>query len=397
MSSRAGNSVIELDLVRGLAIALMVINHAGYRLLDAAGAQGGAAAPVVFAGSFAPVIFFFATGFGVALARAGAVGWSGFGSVLLKAALLLLADQFLFWKQGAAGGLDFLGFIALSTVAITALSTLRRATWWGFALLLAVLALRFVVGPLARSQLQGEPVLAWIVGAPGVPGISYPLSPWMAYPLMGFIAARLYVGSEVSRNAPRLASVLTAAAITGLLAAWGLGRAGMGFFRWGTMNFGYFVLSLGVLSLVLALAVALVPRWPTITRALSIRGVASLAAVPVHYGFIALAAAALAGPLSAAQYLMAALALVAASMASSKLFALGVERLVKAAPHPSAVAAPLGVAVLAAIAAVWWPGSGGVYALPVCIAAQLAIAALLAVRNRKKIPAHASAAQPVVS
>src|SRR5206468_1315048 len=201
MSERSLKSVEELDLLRGLAIVLMIVNHSGYRFADLQAASRDPLAAVVFLGSFAPVIFFFTTGFGVALARSGPLEWSSFASVLGKAALLLLADHFMFWREGSTGILDFLGFIALSTVLVPAVSASKRSHTWSISLIIAILCLRFAVGPLARHHLDGNSiVLAWLLGATSVPGVSYPLSPWMVYPLLGFLAGRSYVAHAALRN-----------------------------------------------------------------------------------------------------------------------------------------------------------------------------------------------------
>ena len=52
----------ELDLMRGLAAALMVLNHVAVG--SASGVNSRTAAALAFAGSFAPVVFFFLTGLG---------------------------------------------------------------------------------------------------------------------------------------------------------------------------------------------------------------------------------------------------------------------------------------------------------------------------------------------
>src|SRR5262245_13577914 len=118
-------SVPELDLLRGLAIVLMIVNHAGVRLLDPAWLDGGGVGALVFLGGFAPVVFFFTTGFGVGLARRTPDRAALIGT-LAKSGLLLLADQFMAWRAGMAWGLDFLGFIAIATVLVTAVALARR-------------------------------------------------------------------------------------------------------------------------------------------------------------------------------------------------------------------------------------------------------------------------------
>ena len=63
---------LELDVLRGVAASLMIVNHAGIRLLSPADTIESASAVAVFVGGFAPVVFFFVTGFGAALARGSA-------------------------------------------------------------------------------------------------------------------------------------------------------------------------------------------------------------------------------------------------------------------------------------------------------------------------------------
>ena len=59
--------VPELDVLRGIAAVLMILNHAGFRLLSGVDASSSISGAAVFLGGFAPVVFFFATGFGIAL------------------------------------------------------------------------------------------------------------------------------------------------------------------------------------------------------------------------------------------------------------------------------------------------------------------------------------------
>ncbi len=54
----------ELDILRGLAAILMIINHVGYKTLAPNLTEGGLSGTLVFIGSFAPVLFFFVTGVG---------------------------------------------------------------------------------------------------------------------------------------------------------------------------------------------------------------------------------------------------------------------------------------------------------------------------------------------
>ena len=106
----------ELDVLRGMAAVLMIVNHAGYRLLSPQDALNSWVSPGVFLGSFAPAVFFFATGFGIGLSRSvlpARLDWTG---LAWKAALLTVADQFFYWSKGVRLGLDFFSFIAIATV-----------------------------------------------------------------------------------------------------------------------------------------------------------------------------------------------------------------------------------------------------------------------------------------
>src|ERR1700686_2573328 len=118
MSDRGRMYCWQLDLLRGMAIVLMIVNHSGVRLLDSEQQQHGFLWALLFLGSFAPVVFFFTTGFGIGI-RKRAVTVAEFGSILLKAGLLILADQLMFWEEAIPLGLDFLGFIAFSSVVVT--------------------------------------------------------------------------------------------------------------------------------------------------------------------------------------------------------------------------------------------------------------------------------------
>jgi uncharacterized membrane protein len=57
----------ELDILRGLAAFLMIVNHAGYQTLAPTQINGLFASSLLFIRSFAPVLFFFVTGVGYGL------------------------------------------------------------------------------------------------------------------------------------------------------------------------------------------------------------------------------------------------------------------------------------------------------------------------------------------
>src|SRR3954468_10894469 len=114
--ARPDQNVSEtIDIARGLAAVAMIVNHAGVALLDPGESTAGPFAALLFAGGFAPAIFFFLTGYGSGLQPPGKAEWM---SLARKVALLCLADQLLIRFTGRTGGLDFFGFIAISTLVV---------------------------------------------------------------------------------------------------------------------------------------------------------------------------------------------------------------------------------------------------------------------------------------
>ena len=117
---------LELDVLRGFAAILMVVNHAGLQWLSPHDAEASLSGALVFLGSLAPVVFFFVTGFGNALSAAGRPRPAPLRPLLVRAGLLVVADQFFAWTQGTAWVLDFFTFIALTAVIVGLLSRLER-------------------------------------------------------------------------------------------------------------------------------------------------------------------------------------------------------------------------------------------------------------------------------
>lgn len=369
---------------------MMVVNHAGNHLLDVHFQTGSPMAVLVFIGSFAPVVFFFATGFGVAISSSGAPNMF---SVVQKAALLFVADQFFFWRLGYGFGLDFLGFIALASVLSSWLMTRPRRFALACLAITVIAALRFGLGPrLATISLGawGD----WLIGVRAVPNISYPFAPWMALPMFGLAVGLRYpfrVASEASARRWRQGSLVVAAVLFCLSA--GAAAVGASFFRWGSMGWGFFVLSFAVIALVGWLSMVIARSWPRIAGWLSIRGVASFAVVPVHYAAIDLAEAVIGNRLTQGEFIVAAVVLVVVSFVLSKLFSTAVQRLV-ASGH-AAVAIGLACIALACglalyAAALDQPGAR----MALMVVGQLAIAGLLGFRAIKRVGRSVKPALP---
>lgn len=303
----------ELDRLRGLAAVLMVLSHAGVALLSADRRDVTPFPMLLFAGSFAPVVFYFVTGLGAGI-QSGRARLRSWADALIKAAILIAADLLMQWSIGRRWGLDFLGFIGLSVLAIEAVRRTRFPVAWCLAGCIALTLLRFVVGPrlpLDPAQSFGQAVLNWIVGFRVTPGVSYPLSPWMVYPLAGFALGAQIAGRRNWIEARRglvIFALLAVAAAIGLVAMTLAGR-GWSMFRWGTVGLGFFVASFGVLAACCAVACT----GPA--SLVSLRGVASLAFVPIHYALIQIAVARVGAISELAAYLAIVIAITALGLA----------------------------------------------------------------------------------
>jgi uncharacterized membrane protein len=280
-SPSAADRVAELDLLRGLAALLMVFNHVGYAVLNRQAAQEGLSGAIVFLGSMAPVVFFFATGFGAGLAvRPGS--WR---SLADKVLLLVLADQFLGWTLGRPLGLDFFGFIAVSMVAARLVLTTPHPVTVAALAIAAVPLLRYGFGQTGVEPADGYGLVQWLIGATPHHGVSYPATPWLAYPLLGAALGVLY-RRHAGRISPRAWMAMTTAIVVCAVAAGLLASRGSSFHRWGSVAAAFFALSMAVLLCCAAGSVVLTRRAPRLAAALSLGGVASFAVVPLHYAMV---------------------------------------------------------------------------------------------------------------
>jgi uncharacterized membrane protein len=371
---------VQLDVLRGLAIVLMIVNHVGVSLVDSNQEQFRPISALIFLGSFAPVVFFFTTGFGIGISRRGAT-WAGFGSTLLKAGLLILADQFLFWKSGIPWGLDFLGFIGLSSVLVRMVSHSKKPLRFCSSLILGLLLLRFGIGPPLRDHFNLAPLAAWLVGVAPLDNVSYPLAPWLVYPLLGFVIARRIHIAPASTSDSRW--IWTGVAgVCALALAGVMYRAHSAFFRWGTMNFAFFVLSIAVGIFFFSAAWLIAARWPRAARFLSVRGIVSFAVVPIHYGLIELCS--LWGSTQEGVGLLGEMAvLVIFSVALSRAFAAGVNRGISRI-RPGAAWFAMSTVIIICVAILWFVPQQRSFTFSAFVIGQLAIAALLAVRSQRR-------------
>jgi hypothetical protein len=310
--------------------------------------------------------------------------------MLFKAALLVVADQFMWWKDGQAYGLDFLAFIGFSTVLVTLIAYSKRSVWVACGLAAGAFALRFGVGWWLRHRIQLGEVGAWFVGITPLAHVSYPFSPWVEYPLLGFVFARYYRRQLLAAGSTRLAYGWLAVAAAGACICSGiLYRRHAAFFRWGTVSIGYFALSIAVLAGTILLAWVIYQMLPSLARIVSLRGIQSLAVVPIHYGLLALLAICVPRLVGSPAVSAAMLALILASMWLSNTFSSGVRSLNRRVAPEVAVCVFSGTAVICVVLEFW-------RASPVMFGAfvvgQLAITGLLSMRagGQRRLAALAS-------
>ena len=304
----------QLDIFRGFAAILMVLNHAGFQWLAPLDAMTGIDGIAVFLGSAAPALFFFATGVGMGLSRRRTVDWAGLGRKVL---LLLIADLFLSWSVHRWIGLDFFAFCAISMLAVALVTATRRPVVTAAIAVAACLLVRYAFVSRLQPLAGDYPVVAFVSGIDGVADVSYPLSPWLVFPLAGFILGRLSARREGA--APRGCVALLAAATGGM--AWWMDSRGAVMHRWNTVSVAYFLFAIAFVGAVWLVADALAASGSRLVSALQTRGPASLLIVPVHYALIGIAAAAFPPPWNAVAWLPVALALCTVALASSKWIA----------------------------------------------------------------------------
>jgi hypothetical protein len=281
----------EIDLLRALAGALMVANHAGVAWLPR-GDGGTLNGALTFIGSLAPVFFFTVTGLGRGVQSIGRAP-KPLGDSLWKTFVLLLADAALWLSPSRHVGLDFLGFIGLAGLALELCERTRRPVATIAAAAAATLVLRFGLAPRLHLAPDGGSALGlahFVLGDFSVPGVSYPLCPWLAYPLCGWLIGRLAAArSQLIRAAPGRAAGMTATlAAAGLAFCLMLFERHAVFFRWGTLSFAYAMLGFAAVLAGLALVLAAAPRLGRAIGVLSLPGIASFVLVPLHYAFVEL-------------------------------------------------------------------------------------------------------------
>lgn len=281
----------ELDIVRGIAVIMMLTNHAAVRWLNSYGNDNGVSGILSFLGSFAPVIFFFVTGLGYGVSHR--LGDNGdYKHVLFKAAILIVMDGFMRHRLTIIDGWDFLAFIAFSMLVLQIIKGRQNAALKALFAAVSFALLRFIGAQLYKNLELKETWLKAAIGMHGVEGISYWFAPWLTYPFVGFIIGVLIVKCDDFIQQKKLFFITSAAiigTITGLVSFY-LYKKGAIYFRWGTMSINYFIISFTVIafSLVIAFLFTIFTKVSRFMHAISMRGISSLAVVPIHYFILGL-------------------------------------------------------------------------------------------------------------
>lgn len=372
----------ELDLVRGIAGVIMVLNHAAAHWA-ADSLDSGPVAVAFTIGSYAPVLFFVATGLGYGIQAEHQQGRGGHAFGLArKLAILFVADALLWLSPVTFIGNDFLGFIALTMLVLEPLRRTRNGWWLAVLACVAVLGVRYVVVPqLVTAPPPGgqATLMHWAAGLASPPGWSYPPLPWLAFGFVGFavgVMAQRYRNAVLAR---RNTIAVCLAAIAVVIIAFAIIRVSRGSVlnRWGSVNGTFLVSAFGSIAAASALAFV-VGRSQRAQRWLGLRGLSSLALVPVHYGVIAVLGGvfghAVGGPIGFV--LLAALAALV-SMLVSKRWPMLVDRIEKM-PGSFNVLVLLAFACLGLRLAL----PSATMATVTMVVGQLALCALLVVKRR---------------
>jgi len=279
----------EFDLLRGLAAIFMIINHIGFALWAKHLTKGDLASMLLLITSYAPVLFFFTSGLGAGIQSHAKHKSFNLASTLYKFTLLIVADLFFAFGKGELLGFDFLGFIAVIVLLLEPIKYSNYARWICVIGIGIAFILRFIIAP--ELHLENTSIvnilINWTLGHK-VDGSSYPLSPWITYPLLGFL-----IGSGIAKaidpikfmhQKPTQFMLLFIGLVFSTGSAFLYSR-GVSFFRWGTVGFGFYALSFGVIALSMIL-VLLGNRIKGRLSLFYIGGAASLAIVPVHYFII---------------------------------------------------------------------------------------------------------------
>jgi uncharacterized membrane protein len=282
----------ELDVLRGFAAIMMIVNHVGVKFLSPQYTESGFTGTILFIASFAPVVFFFVTGVGAGIQSGQRKKGSRWSNVINKIGILVLADLLMGWGGGKEWQLDFLSFIGLSILVLEFVRNSKSPAISSAVGLAVVSLIRYLVGPIAHKFGYDQQIwgLGLLLGTESTPGISYPLAPWLAYPFLGYLAGVAIDRMRSVIERQRLKIILglfIAAAVPGIVALY-LALKGSIFFRWGTVSLAFYIISFTIIAVCIAISLMICsPHYPQlISSLLTLKGMSSLAIVPIHYFLI---------------------------------------------------------------------------------------------------------------
>ena len=141
----------ELDVLRGLAALLMIVNHVGYNTLHPNAIDGTLGGSLLFISSFAPVLFFFVTGLGYGIQSSQKKKLGHWYVIVNKLIILLLADLLIHWSNGRLLGLEFLGFIGLSSLVLELIRRSKSPLIYCIIGFVGIFIIRYLIGPIIHS------------------------------------------------------------------------------------------------------------------------------------------------------------------------------------------------------------------------------------------------------
>ena len=370
----------ELDVLRGAAAVLMVFNHVIVQSECAATDWGGR---VGFVSSFAPVMFFLVTGLGSGIQSVGRPPRS---FPVVRVAVLVAADVFLWVKPNHLIGMDFLAFIGLSVLMLKVVERTRHSGATALIAAASFVLLRFGAGSIARPWVVNHEWargLGFVLGLDALDGFSsYPPAPWLAYPFLGFSFGQWAAKNEAFVVSRRVGIACSLAIIATLTAgvAFVLVSRGAVLFRWGSMSATYFIASLSAISCCLSLATVapLVRVTALLGQGVALGGVCSFAVVPIHYALIEFASKWLGPVVDFFSYIRTALSVVVLSFASSYFVPLVASRLPRTHNAIAVFCLVVGVCAAMGYIALACDLVPGPYQLALRSTSQLALCLLLA-------------------
>jgi uncharacterized membrane protein len=211
--------LVYLDLLRGIAILLMVVDHAYDWWLDAAGHATGLAATTKFLGTLAAPLFLYLVGVGLALSTLK-VRQTGKGRGKVVRHLVVRGAKLVLYGYILNFLVFFVGSNPADILAVDILQIIGMTIWLSVPLLWApswvvvgVTAIVFVAGQTADGWILPDPIAAYITGNGGIG--YFPLAVWLPYTYLG-----LAVGKEIGRSdrAGRLMRILALVGALALLA-----------------------------------------------------------------------------------------------------------------------------------------------------------------------------------